>query len=138
MKASTGPTSAPSRSTKKGRLSARWFLLVWVVLIALFVYAAYEYSQRLQAQTVAALEQQTQAQMADLRADYEQQLAALNTDLNEQIAALQSKVDSFNELLTFTKDNASNKTDNSNKLYTQLDEVKTQLNALQKKMDLLK
>lgn len=119
---------------KKDRIPARWFLLVWVVLIALFVYAAYEYSQRLQEQTVSALQAQTQAQMAELRSDYEKQFSALN----EQVAALQSKVDSFNELLTFTKDNASSKTDNSNKLYTQLDEVKSQLGELQKKMDLLK
>ncbi|MNW58568.1 hypothetical protein D3C74_364440 [compost metagenome] len=51
---------------------------------------------------------------------------------------MQSTVDTFNELLTFTKDNASNKTDNSNKLYTQLNEVRKQLAALQKEMDLLK
>ncbi|NGZ75850.1 hypothetical protein [Saccharibacillus alkalitolerans] len=134
MKASTGPTSPPSRSTKKDRLPVRWFLLVWVVLIALFVYAAYEYSQRLQEQTLTALQSQTEAQMAGLRADYEKQFA----ELNGQVAALQGKVDSFNELLTFTKDNANSKTDNSNKLYTQLNEVKTQLSQLQKKMDLLK
>ncbi|MCQ4086897.1 hypothetical protein [Saccharibacillus sp. JS10] len=134
MKASTGTTSTPSRNMKKGRIGARWFLLVWVVLIGLFVFAAYEYSQRLQAQTLTALQTQTESQMADLRADYEQQF----TELNQQVSALQSKVDSFNELLTFTKDNANNKTDNSNKLYTQLNEVKTQLSALQKKMDLLK
>ncbi|MDO3408812.1 hypothetical protein QWJ34_03445 [Saccharibacillus sp. CPCC 101409] len=134
MKASTGPTSSPSRSKKKDRLPVRWFLLFWVVLIGLFVYAAYLYSERLQEQTLLSLQSQTQAQMADLRADYEQQF----TELNDQVAALQSKVDSFNELLTFTKDNANDKTDNSNKLYTQLDEVKTQLSQLQKKMDLLK
>lgn len=134
MKASTGPTSTQSRSTKKDRLPVRWFLLFWIVLIALFVYAAYEYSQRLQEQTLTALQAQTTAQMADLRADYENQF----TELDEQVAVLQSKVDSFNELLTFTKDNANNKTDNSNKLYTQLNEVKTQLGELQKKMDLLK
>ncbi len=134
MKASTGPTSAPSRSRKKDRLPVRWFLLFWIVIIALFVYAAYEYSQRLQEQTLTALQTQTETQMADLRADYEKQFA----ELNQQVAALQSKVDSFNELLTFTKDNANNKTDNSNKLYTQLNEVKSQLGELQKKMDLLK
>ncbi|WP_172252280.1 hypothetical protein [Saccharibacillus deserti] len=134
MKASTGPTSSTSRSTKKDRLPVRWFLLAWIVLIGLFVYAAYEYSQRLQAQTLTALQAQTQAQMADLRADYEKRF----TELNGQMTALQGKVDSFNELLTFTKDNANSKTDNSNKLYTQLNEVKSQLGELQKKMDLLK
>ncbi|GGN92172.1 hypothetical protein [Saccharibacillus kuerlensis] len=134
MKASTGPTSAPSRTMKKDRLPVRWFLLFWILLIALFVYAAYEYSQRLQEQTLSALQTQTETQMAELRADYENQFS----ELNGQVAALQNKVDSFNELLTFTKDNANNKTDNSNKLYTQLNEVKAQLSQLQKKMDLLK
>ncbi len=119
---------------KKDRLPARWFLLFWVVLIALFIYAAYTYSQKLQEQTLAALEAQTTAQMAELRADYEQQFVALD----KQVAALQGKVDSFNELLTFTQDNANDKTDNSNKLYTQLNEVKSKLSELQKKMDLLK
>ncbi|MNP78351.1 hypothetical protein D3C76_1759400 [compost metagenome] len=51
---------------------------------------------------------------------------------------LQSKVESFNELLEFTKDNSSDKSDNSNKLYSQLSEVKKQLTQLQKQMDLLK
>lgn len=134
MKASTGPASTPSRSLKKDRLPARWFLLFWVVLIALFIYAAYTYSQKLQEQTLTALEAQTAAQMAELRADYEQQFVALD----KQVAALQGKVDSFNELLTFTQDNANDKTDNSNKLYTQLNEVKSKLSELQKKMDLLK
>lgn len=84
MKASTGPTSTPSRSTKKDRLPVRWFLLFWIVIIALFVYAAYAYSQKLQEQTLSTLQTQTETQMASLRADYEKQFA----QLNQQVTAL--------------------------------------------------
>ncbi|MNW04214.1 hypothetical protein D3C71_2002730 [compost metagenome] len=69
-----------------------------------------------------------------MKTDYESRIAALS----DQVKELQSTVQTFNELLTFTKDNASSKTDNSNKLYTQLSEVRKQLEALQKEMDLLK
>lgn len=69
-----------------------------------------------------------------MKTDYESKIAVLS----EQVKELQSTVQTFNELLTFTKDNASNKTDNSNKLYTQLSEVKKQLDTLKKEMDLLK
>ncbi|MNI83962.1 hypothetical protein D3C73_1408210 [compost metagenome] len=75
-----------------------------------------------------------QAKTEELKADYTAQLSALSTEVNN----LQSKVETFNELLEFTKDNTTDKTDNSNKLYTQLSEVKKQLAELQKKMDLLK
>ena len=47
-------------------------------------------------------------------------------------------MDELNQLLTFAKDNASAKTDNSNKLYTQLSEVKKQLALLEKNLELLK
>ncbi|MNW68970.1 hypothetical protein D3C74_478760 [compost metagenome] len=69
-----------------------------------------------------------------MKTDYEARIAVLS----EEVKELQSTVQSFNELLTFTKDNASSKTDNSNKLYTQLNEVRKQLDALKKEMDLLK
>lgn len=58
--------------------------------------------------------------------------------LTAQVTELEGKVQTFNELLTFTKDNSSDKTDNSNKLYSQLNDVKKQLAKLQAQMDLLK
>jgi hypothetical protein len=51
---------------------------------------------------------------------------------------MESKIQTLNELLTFAKDNADSKTDNSNKLYTQLAEVKKQLNELKRNLDVLK
>ncbi|MNV83236.1 hypothetical protein D3C71_1770230 [compost metagenome] len=83
---------------------------------------------------LAELGNQSRQQLTVLQTDYEARIAALS----EEVKELQNTVQTFNELLTFTKDNASNKTDNSNKLYTQLNEVKKQLDALKKEMDLLK
>ncbi|MCP1135007.1 hypothetical protein NKT34_17030 [Paenibacillus polysaccharolyticus] len=124
-----------TRSAKgKIRSSVKWFLVMWIVLIALGVTGTYYYSNHLQQQMINQLQVHTEHQIDALKNDYEKQL----TTISSEVAALQGQVQSFNELLTFTKDNASNKTDNSNKLYTQLSEVKKQLEALQKKMDLLK
>jgi hypothetical protein len=50
---------------------------------------------------------------------------------------LQIKIDSFNELLAFAKDNANSRTDNSNQLYTQLAEVKKKLDELKNSLDVL-
>ena len=109
-------------------------MVMWILLITLGVVGTYYYSNHLQQQMINQLQAHTQHQIDTLKNDYEKQL----TTISSEVAALQEQVQSFNELLTFTKDNASNKTDNSNKLYTQLSEVKKQLDALQKKMDLLK
>ncbi|MEW4368846.1 hypothetical protein [Paenibacillus kandeliae] len=119
--------------TSKGS-SAKWFLLFWILIIAIGAAAAYLYSNHVKQQMITAIKADTERQIAALQTDYETRLNGMSKEMNE----LQSKVDSFNELLTFTKDNASSKTDNSNKLYTQLNEVQKQLNTLQKKMELLK
>ncbi len=123
-----------SRPKPSGGTSARWFLVFWIVIIALGATAAYLYSNHLKQQMVTAIKADTERQIASLQSDYEARL----TSMSKEVSDLQSKVDSFNELLTFTKDNASSKTDNSNKLYTQLNQVQKQLNTLQKKMELLK
>ncbi|MDQ1233228.1 putative component of viral defense system (DUF524 family) [Paenibacillus sp. SORGH_AS306] len=119
--------------TNKGS-SAKWFLVFWILIIGLGATIAYLYSNHMKQQMIASIKADTERQIAVLQHDYETRL----NDMSKEMTALQSKVDSFNELLTFTKDNASSKTDNSNKLYTQLNEVQKQLNTLQKKMDLLK
>lgn len=124
-----------TRSAKgKAGSSVKLFLVMWIVLIALGVLGTYYYSNHLQQQMINQLQTHNQQQIAALKADYEKQL----TTISKEVADLQGQVQSFNELLTFTKDNANDKTDNSNKLYTQLSEVKKQLETLQKKMDLLK
>ena len=122
------------RTTERRGSSVKWFLLFWILMIAAGVYAVYSYTNHLRDQVLNELGSQSQQQLAVLKTDYESRIAVLS----EQVKELQSTVQTFNELLTFTKDNASNKTDNSNKLYTQLSEVKKQLDTLKKEMDLLK
>ncbi|WP_418041173.1 hypothetical protein [Paenibacillus xylanilyticus] len=136
MKPSAQPSDIHHTRSAKGKAgsSVKLFLVMWIVLIALGVVGTYYYSNHLQKQMLNQIQAHNQQQIAALKADYENQL----TTISKEVADLQGQVQSFNELLTFTKDNASDKTDNSNKLYTQLSEVKKQLETLQKKMDLLK
>ncbi|MFC3749215.1 hypothetical protein [Paenibacillus sp. GCM10012306] len=122
------------RTAARNGSSVKWFLLFWVVMIGIGVYAVYSYTNHLKQQVLSQLSAQSQQQLTVLKTDYESKIAALSDEVKE----LQSTVQTFNELLTFTKDNASAKTDNSNKLYTQLSEVRKQLDALKKEMDLLK
>ncbi|KQY83895.1 hypothetical protein ASD24_08815 [Paenibacillus sp. Root52] len=136
MKPSAQPSDTHhTRSTKsKAGSSIKLFLVMWIVLIALGVIGTYYYSNHLQRQMIDQLQTHNQQQINALKSEYEKQL----TTISKEVSDLQGQVQSFNELLNFTKDNANDKTDNSNKLYTQLSEVKKQLETLQKKMDLLK
>lgn len=131
--AETTPVHSRRTAARNGS-SVKWFLLFWVMMIGLGVYAVYSYTNHLKLQVLNDLSAQSQQQLNILKTDYESSIAILT----EEVKELQNTVQSFNELLTFTKDNASAKTDNSNKLYTQLNEVNKQLAALKKEMDLLK
>lgn len=131
--AETSPVRSRSTTARKGP-SVKWFLLFWIMMIGLGVYAVYSYTNHLKQQVLNELSTQSQQQLTVLKTDYEAKIAALTDEVKE----LQNTVQSFNELLTFTKDNANAKTDNSNKLYTQLNEVSKQLEALKKEMDLIK
>ncbi|WP_372629929.1 hypothetical protein [Cohnella sp.] len=125
-----------SRRRRKG--VALFFVLLWLALIAGGVYGTKWYSDRIQQQVSANLERQTASQIAAMQKDYESRIAELEADFQGQMAQLDGQVQTLNELLTFAKDNADTKTDNSNKLYTQLAEVKKQLNELKKSLDVLK
>ncbi|AIQ73305.1 MULTISPECIES: hypothetical protein [Paenibacillus] len=131
--AETSPVRSRSTTARNGP-SVKWFLLFWIMMIGLGVYAVYSYTNHLKQQVLTELSTQSQQQLTVLKTDYEAKIAVLS----EEVKELQNTVQSFNELLTFTKDNASAKTDNSNKLYTQLSEVSKQLEALKKEMDLIK
>lgn len=135
MSYSTEPVAtSETRSRRTKRPSVQMILLIWVLLIGVGVTSAYLYSNHLKNTMLEQMEAKWQTRADQMQADYTTQL---NT-LSEEVKLLQSKVESFNELLTFTKDITSEKTDNSNKLYSQLSEVKQQLAKLQKQMDLLK
>lgn len=133
------PAGMPERKPRKRREGKAFllFLLIWIVLIGCGTAVAVLYSNHVKQQITTELEQQTASQIAALQADYKAQMDAMQTDYEAELAELQTKVDALNELLTFTKDNADTKTDNSNKLYTQLNEVKKQLTALQNSLDVL-
>ncbi|MBY3622545.1 hypothetical protein HGO21_23785 [Acinetobacter sp. CUI P1] len=131
--AETSPVHSRRAAVRNGP-SVKWFLLFWIVMIGIGVYAVYSYTNHLKQQVLSELSTQSQQQLTVLKTDYESKIAVLT----EEVKELQNTVQSFNELLTFTKDNASAKTDNSNKLYTQLSEVNKQLEALKKEMDLIK
>lgn len=120
---------APRKGQKAG-----WFWVLWIVLIGIGVTGAYFYSQHMQREMVAQLQQDTQKEIAALKAQYDKRYS----ELSRQMSEIDSKVQSFNELLTFTKDQASGKSDKSNKLYTQMNELKRQLGRLEKKLELLK
>lgn len=109
-------------------------LFTWILLIALGATVTFLYSSYMKKSMLEQLNLQMNNQMTIIKDDY----AAKLGELSGQIKELESKVQTFNELLTFTKDNSSDKTDNSNKLYSQLNDVKQQLAKLQSQMDLLK
>ena len=131
--AETSPVHSRRAAVRSGP-SVKWFLLFWIVMIGIGVYAVYSYTNHLKQQVLSELSNQSQQQLTVLKTDYESKIAVLT----EEVKELQNTVQSFNELLTFTKDNASAKTDNSNKLYTQLSELSKQLESLKKEMDLIK
>lgn len=135
-------TNTPQGTTRAGRASRKGsvylFLTIWVVLIAAGIAGTKWYTDQTRQQLTAELERQTASQIAQMQQHYEERIAAVEEAFSMEMTALGNKVDALNELLTFTKDNTSNKTDNSNKLYTQINEVKKKLNELQKSLDVLK
>lgn len=132
----TEPTTTldSPHSRRNRRPSVKMVLFTWILLIALGATVTFLYSSYMKKSMLEQLNLQMNNQMTIIKDDY----AAKLGELSGQIKELESKVQTFNELLTFTKDNSSDKTDNSNKLYSQLNDVKQQLAKLQSQMDLLK
>ncbi|MFK7697664.1 hypothetical protein [Paenibacillus sp. HJGM_3] len=137
------PAMAPARTGKSAKSAASrrksyiLFFTSWLLLIATGILGTVWYTQYIKQQIAADLSTQTQAHLQTLQADYQKQLDALKESMTSDMSKLQAKVDSFNELLAFSKDSANNKTDNSNQLYTQLQEVKKKLDELKKNLDVL-
>lgn len=126
----------PPRRRTRGALI--FYAILWIVLVSAGVAGAKGYSDHIQQQVSADLARQTASQIAVMQQDYDSRLTKLEAGYTEQLTQMEGKIEALNELLTFTKDNADSKTDNSNKLYTQLAEVKKQLNELKKSLDVLK
>lgn len=110
----------------------------WLVLVAGGIGGTVWYTGKLKSDITADVQAQADRQIAALKTDYESRIGQMEAKYTTQITGLSGKVDALNELLTFTKDNAGTKTDNSNKLYTQINEVKRQLDELEKTLELLK
>ncbi|RUS47856.1 hypothetical protein ELR57_07275 [Cohnella sp. AR92] len=125
----------PRRAPKKSIVP---FLLLWIVLIGAGAAGAYLYTEHLKEQISSDLQAQTAKQIETMQQDYRQRLDSLQASYKEEMTDLSSKVESLNELLTFNQDNVNDKTDNSNKLYTQIAELKKQIDALKKNLDVLK
>ncbi|MCD9024947.1 hypothetical protein [Cohnella silvisoli] len=131
----TYPKTPPRKKTRSALIL---YFIVWIVLIGAGVAGAKAYSDRIQSQVSADLERQTASQISVMQQDYDSRLTKLENGYKEQLTRMEGKIQALNELLTFTKDNADSKMDNSNKLYTQLAEVKKQLSELKKTLDVLK
>jgi septal ring factor EnvC (AmiA/AmiB activator) len=130
--------SRNSNTTPKRQKSYLPLILVWFFLVSSGLTGAYYYTNYLKKELTADLAQQNQAQLLKIQTNYEQQLSRLETNVNQEMTDLQNKVEQLNQLLAFAKDSTSSKTDSSNQLYTQLQDVKKQLEQLQKNMDVLK
>lgn len=123
---------------RKSRATLPLFLSIWMLLIASGVVGAIWYTDQIKKNLTAEISKQTAKQITDMQSKYEVRLKGMETSFSEEITKVQGKVDALNQLLEFSKDNASSKTDNSNKLYTQLNDVKKQLAQLKKDLDVLK
>jgi len=130
--------SSRSETKKKSKaINYLIFLLIWLLLIASGIVAALKYTEHLKMQITQEVTAQTRQQLAQIQQDYQKQIDQMKQNVDDNIK-MQTKIDSFNQLLTFVKDSASSKTDNSNQLYTQLNDVKKQLDELKKSLDVLK
>lgn len=140
MQLEPGASSRQAANTRKKRSKAAFiaFIGIWTFLIGGGVYGAKVYTEGMQREITADIERQTARQIAELQNEYDGRITAMEQSYQNEISVLKDKVDALNELLTFAKDNADDKTDNSNKLYTQLNEVKKQLDELKKSLDVLK
>ena len=126
------------KTSKSKKHTYKLLFGTWALLIACGAIGAKLYTDHLKNVMTAEIAQQTELQLKQVQNDYQKQLGSLKDSLTSDMAKLQAKVDTLNELLSFTKDNATGKTDNSNQLYTQLAEVKKKLDELQKNLDVLK
>jgi hypothetical protein len=128
--------NAPASTHRKK--TYKFLIFAWIMLVGMGLTGAYYYTNYLKGQLMNDLAQQNQTQLQAIQNDYQNQLTELKTSVNQEMVVLDAKVEQLNQILAFTKDNASTKVDNSNQLYTQLAEVKKKLTELQKNLDVLK
>lgn len=132
------PIARSKPSAKSNRRTYVMLLAGWLVLIGIGVTGAKLYTDHVKAQIAQDVAAQTEKQLQTIQEDYQKQVAQLKDSMSSDMTTLQTKVDTLNELLSFVKDSASSKTDNSNQLYTQLGDVKKKLDELKTNLDMLK
>ncbi|NBC68032.1 hypothetical protein GT003_03370 [Paenibacillus sacheonensis] len=126
------------RTSRRSKPSVPLFLAVWALLIGCGVFGTIWYTGQVKAKMTQDIAAQTSQQITAMQKDYDAQLKQMQTQFAGELTKVQGKVDALNELLEFTKDNTNSKTDNSNKLFTQLSQVQKKLAELQKSLDVLK
>lgn len=131
------PIERPGRVNKKKKAYVLLFV-AWALLVGLGAWGAKLYTDHLKVQMTEEIAKQTSDQLAVIQSQYQQEIAGLKESMTADMAKLQTKIDSVNELLAFTKDSASSRTDTSNQLYTQLADVRQKLDELKKQLDALK
>lgn len=114
------------------------FIMLWLLLIVGGLYGAYTYMNKMEERLTTQMRQETEQKLKELDSSYETRINELDSSYQEKVAALGEQIDELNQLLTFVKDNSSDKNDDSNQLYSQINEIKSQLQKLQKSMELLK
>lgn len=127
----------PGRAKPSKKKAYILLFLAWAVLVGAGAWGAKVYTDHLKMQLTAEIAEQTREQLSVIQNQYQQEIAGLKESMTTDMAQLQTKIDSVNELLAFTKDSASSRTDNSNQLYTQLAEVRQKLDDLKKQLDAL-
>lgn len=114
------------------------FIMLWMLLITGGLYGAHMYMNKLEDRLTAGIRVETEQKLSELQNSYENRLKELDGNYQQQISELGGQINELNELLTFVKDNSSDKNDDNNQLYSQIKEIKAQLQKLQKSMELLK
>ncbi|NDI35857.1 hypothetical protein [Chengkuizengella sediminis] len=114
------------------------FIMFWSLLISGGVFGSKMYIEHLKQQIVTDLSNQMKDQLSNVQTDVEGQINDMESNILIDIESLQEQINSFNELLNFTKDSTNDQTDNSNQLYSQLLQLGDRLNELQQELDLIK
>lgn len=133
------PEKRQQRIKKRNRrLLILNFIMLWILLILGGLYSAHTYMNKLEQRLTTEMRLETEQKLSELQISYEARFKELDGNYQQQITELGGQINELNELLTFVKDNSSDKNDDSNQLYSQIKEIKTQLQKLQKSMELIK
>lgn len=123
---------------RRSRLILTNFLMLWLLLIIGGFYGAYTYMNQMEVRITTQMRQEAEQKLKESENRYEARINELDAGYQEKLAALGEQIDELNQLLTFVKDNSSDKSDDNNQLYSQINDIKAQLQKLQKSMELLK